>query len=125
MKGPQRQHQRFPCIGIVEIKEKQNDGPSRIVSAMLNNISRTGLKCNATKSLKKSTPVSLRIMEFMGEKTDEKISGRVIWQLGSGRSYYLGIQFDRELDHDNYPHLCHLICEHMDNDPEFAEDYDV
>jgi hypothetical protein len=49
MEGAKRQHQRFPCIGIVEIKEKQNNGPSRIVSAMLNNISRTGLKCNATK----------------------------------------------------------------------------
>jgi hypothetical protein len=82
---------------------------------MLNNISQTGLKCNSTKSLKKGTHVSLRIMEFMGEKTNEKIQGTVTWQSGSGRSYYMGIRFDQELDHDNYPRLCHLICGNMED----------
>jgi hypothetical protein len=110
MKKNTRKHRRYPCLGVVEIKADQGDTVALIITAMMYNISPSGMKCSSMKHLPEGTPIRLHIHEFMGAKVLSEIKGTVTWSSKAGSMYYMGIRFIEELNNDRYPELCELIC---------------
>jgi len=101
-----RRHKRIIVSGSATLKFKKR-GETQSVQTLIANISLQGIGLYSYSSIKVETDVSI-IMHFIsfdgGFKTDS-IEGRVVSKRKIGKTHFLGIQFDEEINAQDQPSL--------------------
>jgi c-di-GMP-binding flagellar brake protein YcgR len=101
-----RQHKRIIISGTATLEFKKK-GEIQSIQTLIANISLQGIGLYSYSSIKVETSVSITINFISldgGLKTDS-IEGRVINIRKIGKTHFLGIQFDEEINAQNQPSL--------------------
>jgi hypothetical protein len=101
-----RHHMRIPITGIAVIEFK-NHGKTHSIQTVIANISLRGMGVYAYNSMKIKTGVSITINFVYSDgslKTDS-LNGHVISNIKIDNTYFVGIQFNEEIDPEKQPFL--------------------
>ena len=101
----QRRHERFAITGIAGL-EFEDKGEMKTMQATLSTISSIGIGLYANSPIKTNKNVSLTI-NFISESgiKNNSIQGRVIYNRDLGHSYFIGIEFNEDINSKNQPLL--------------------
>jgi hypothetical protein len=106
-----RRHNRIVISGSAVLTVIKGGKPQSI-QTLIANISSHGIGLYSYSSIKVSTPVSL-VVHFIsldGRVKTDSIQGRIVSNRKIGKTHFLGIQFDEEIDAQNQPSLFeHLL----------------
>jgi len=82
-------------------------GESQSIQTLIANISLQGIGLYSYSSIKVGTSVSITTLFIAvdGRLKTESIEGRVVSNRKIGKTHFLGIQLDREIDAQNQPSL--------------------
>jgi c-di-GMP-binding flagellar brake protein YcgR len=108
-----RRHKRIIISGSATLQFTKK-GESQTIQTLIANISLQGIGLYSYSSIKVGTCVSITTLFVApdgGLKTDS-IEGRVVSSRKIGKTHFLGIQLDREIDAQNQPSLF----KHLQND---------
>ena len=101
----QRRHKRVPITGTATLKF-EDKGEIKSIQTMTVNISLGGIGLYSDDPIEDDTDVSITInfISVDGIKTDS-IEGCVVYNKNIGGIYFMGIQFNKELNSENQPAL--------------------
>ena len=105
-----RRNTRIPISGIANIEFK-DQGKIHSIQTVIANVSLRGMGVYAYNSMKLKTDVSITINFVFSDgslKTDSLI-GRIISNKKIVNTYFIGIEFDEEIDPKNQPFLLEYI----------------
>lgn len=105
-----RRNTRIPISGIANIEFK-DQGKIHSIQTVIANISLRGIGVYAYNSMKIKTDVSITINFVFSDgslKTDS-LTGHVISNKKIDNTYFMGIEFDEEIDPENQPFLLEYI----------------
>jgi c-di-GMP-binding flagellar brake protein YcgR len=101
-----RRNTRIPIAGIANIEFK-DQGKIHSIQTVIANISLRGMGVYAYNSMKINTDVSI-IINFVfsdGSLKTDSLTGHVINNKKIDNTYFIGIQFDEEIDTEKQPFL--------------------
>jgi len=105
-----RRNTRIPISGIANIALKEH-GKIHSIQTVIANISLRGIGVYAYNAIKTKTDVSIAINFLFSDgslKTDS-LTGHVINNKKIDNTYFIGIQFDQDIDPKNQPFLSEHI----------------
>ncbi len=101
-----RRNTRIPISGIANIEFKDH-GKIHSIQTVIANVSLRGMGVYAYNSIKIKTDVSITTTFVFSDgslKTDS-LTGRIISNKKIENTYFIGIQFNEEIDPENQPYL--------------------
>ncbi len=101
-----RRHKRFILSGIVTLEFKKK-GKTQSIQTVIANISLGGIGLYSYESIEVKTSVSIttNFISIDGGLKTDSIEGRVIRNRKIGNTYFMGIQFNEEINAKNQPSL--------------------
>jgi len=99
-----RKNRRYPLPAVVSIKAHPRYAV-RHITALVNDISYSGMGVTSYAPLPAGTRISVVIPRIMGKEIGDTISGSVVRFSRRKGFYNLGIMFDATLHPDKQPHL--------------------
>lgn len=101
-----RRYKRFLLSGIVTLKFSKKD-EIQSIQTVIANISLGGIGVYSYKTVEVKTSVSINtnFISIDGNLKTDTIEGRVISNRKIGNTYFIGIQFNEEIDAKNQPSL--------------------
>jgi hypothetical protein len=101
----QRRHERFAITGIATLKF-EDKGEIKTTQATLSTISSEGIGLYVDSPIKNDTYVSLTIHFISGDGIkNNSIKGSVLYNRDLGKRYFIGIQFNEDINSKNQPLL--------------------
>ena len=101
-----RRNTRIPISGIANIEFK-DQGKVQSIQTVIANVSLRGMGVYAYNSMEVKTDVSI-IITFVfsdGSLKTDSLTGRIISNKKIGNTYFIGIQFNEEINPENQPYL--------------------
>lgn len=99
-----RKNKRYPFPAVATIQAHPRYAV-RLITALVNDISYTGMGVTSYTMLQKGTKISVQIPRIMGKAIGDSVSGSVVRLSRRSGFYNLGIVFDSSLHPDKQPHL--------------------
>ncbi len=101
-----RRNTRIPISGIANIEFKDH-GEIHSIQTVIGNVSLRGMGVYAYNSMEVKTDVSITItfVSSDGSLKTDSLTGRIISNKKIDNSYFIGIQFNKEIDSENQPYL--------------------
>ena len=101
-----RQHKRVLISGIASV-EFEEKGVTRLIQAVIANISLQGIGLYSYDSMKvkKFVSININFISINGEIKTDSVDGFVIFKKKIGKTYFLGIQFLEEINAKKQPSL--------------------
>jgi hypothetical protein len=102
----QRKHKRVPISGVATVAFKDEKG-LHSVQAMAGNMSLGGIGLYSDDPIKDEADVltTINFISIGGSMEKAVIEGRVVYSKMIGHLYYIGVQFDEEINKTNQPSL--------------------
>lgn len=106
-----RRHKRYSVTGSAAVKY-EFAGQSRVIHALITDISLSGVGLYLDVPLEDSIDVSLDIsfLSSTGSIATDRVGGRIVYVKKFQNVYFTGIQFDEDISRNNQP----ALFEHLD-----------
>ncbi len=102
----ERRHRRIPVSGVATVVFDGKEG-LRSVQTLTGNMSFAGIGLYSDDRITEEAEVltTIKYLTGGGEMGRAVIKGRVVYNKMIGQLYFIGIQFDQEIDRTNQPSL--------------------